>query len=189
MIEFGLTEEEITCNNSQDGIDRFGIKGIYTAKKHQTMQDYTQINPNFSKLPVHAFMREPFERLVSLYFSPHRWVKATPNGQRIHFKDIYFSEDEFISLATQSLAGWEFLTTIQGEFASPERLETYDYENFDDEINRLFSIATSKLSPPWLNKSPFKECSAKVLTSKHLQDYVHQSKHGIDLKIMKDRAI
>ncbi|MGK7940291.1 MAG: sulfotransferase family 2 domain-containing protein [Crocosphaera sp.] len=62
----------------QDGIERFEVRNDkYDVTKHSTLQNYKDIlEPNFyQKLFKFATLRNPYDRMISWYFSPHRGVK------------------------------------------------------------------------------------------------------------------
>ena len=151
------------------------------------MLDYIQIQSNFSDLKVYAFLRDPFLRLVSLYFAPHRWIKIDPISQAMILMDeIFFSEDDFLSLVDFSLASWQFLTTSERYYIPPKNLITLDFKKFDKEINQIFMHKKNKFQVPKVNQSPFKKEIKKILSSKNLQNYVHKSHHVKDLEIINN---
>ncbi len=62
----------------QDGIERFEVRNDkYDVTKHSTLQHYKDIlEPNlYQKLFKFATLRNPYDRMISWYFSPHRGVK------------------------------------------------------------------------------------------------------------------
>jgi hypothetical protein len=70
------SEDKLTCGNFQDGIDRFGVQGIYTGNKHFRLQDYFDTVPPelFSKLFIFTVVRNPWERAISSFFMPLKWI-------------------------------------------------------------------------------------------------------------------
>jgi hypothetical protein len=72
------SEDKLTCGNFQDGIDRFGVQGLYTGNKHFRLQDYSDTVPPeiFSKLFIFTVVRNPWERAISSFFMPLRWIST-----------------------------------------------------------------------------------------------------------------
>ena len=67
----------------QDGVDRFDVENpTYKTKKHFTLRQYYDVLPNeiFNILFKFSTLRNPFDRLVSAYFSPHRVTKGIITG-------------------------------------------------------------------------------------------------------------
>ena len=61
----------------QDGVERFGIRHPrFPITKHSTLAQYRALLPPalFRGLFKFATLRNPWERMISLYFSPHRGV-------------------------------------------------------------------------------------------------------------------
>jgi len=60
----------------QDGIERFGIRNqtYSTIRKHSTLADYQSVmeEPLFRSLFKFANIRNPWDRVISFYFSPNR---------------------------------------------------------------------------------------------------------------------
>ena len=74
-----------TKNNNQDGLERFGLRNsIYGTTKHSTLEQYYNvIRPDlFNDLFKFSTLRNPWDRMISLYFSPHR---ATQTWNRRNF--------------------------------------------------------------------------------------------------------
>lgn len=58
-----------------DGFDRFGLAHpVYNLRKHSPLADYQRELPAelFQRLFKFTCVRNPWERLISMYFSPHR---------------------------------------------------------------------------------------------------------------------
>ena len=81
-------DDIITFEHHQDGIERFEVRNKeYNITKHSAYTDYQQQLKlsDFSLLFKFAVIRNPWDRLISYYFSPHRNVSI-------------WSREEFIEL-------------------------------------------------------------------------------------------
>lgn len=76
-----FSDDNIVVNQRYDGVDRFDIQGPITQRKHQSLSEYAEVmGSSIAEYTVVAFARPPLERLLSLYFSPHRWIVAKEDG-------------------------------------------------------------------------------------------------------------
>jgi hypothetical protein len=68
------SEDEITRSRStQDGVERFGVRNAnYKIKKHSTLADYRSAlgEEQFGRLYKFACVRNPWDRMISYYFTP-----------------------------------------------------------------------------------------------------------------------
>ncbi|WP_299421857.1 sulfotransferase family 2 domain-containing protein [uncultured Shimia sp.] len=79
------------------GQERFGIVGKVTPSKHATLQQYSELlSGRLDQFLVATSVRHPFERLVSYYFSPHRWQDSETSGD---WQTPTFDEESFLALA------------------------------------------------------------------------------------------
>ncbi len=73
------SEDEIVINGThQDGIERFGLRNPrYEVSKHSPLSQYQSVmEPDiFNALFKFAVIRNPWDMLVSFYFSPHGGVQ------------------------------------------------------------------------------------------------------------------
>lgn len=85
-------DEKVILNAVQDGVERFNIiNRTHGTKKHDTLEMYSSRLPPemFAGLFKFAVLRNPFTRLVSAYFSPHRVLNGKVNG---------FVRDDFLQI-------------------------------------------------------------------------------------------
>ena len=72
------SDDEIIANaRHQDGIERFEVKNSESEKlhKHSTLRDYKKVfGGSILKYFIFSTIRNPWDRIVSFYFSPHRGV-------------------------------------------------------------------------------------------------------------------
>ena len=68
-------DEIVKTHGHQDGIERFEIKSSQgSLKKHSTLKEYRKLvgdSRRFEKFAKIAVVRNPWDRMISLYFSPH----------------------------------------------------------------------------------------------------------------------
>jgi len=83
------SEDKLVCLNAlQDGVERFEVRNDFPLlSKHSDLKAYHSIlkEIEFNKLFKFSIMRNPWERMVSFYFSPHRQV-------------LHWDRNEFIEL-------------------------------------------------------------------------------------------
>jgi hypothetical protein len=89
--------------------DRFNVVGPITQHKHFTSADYIERLgfSAFMGLKKISFVRNPFDRVMSHYFSPNRWMWWTPSGVR---KEPYvFDKARFFGVVEETLPATDFL--------------------------------------------------------------------------------
>lgn len=77
------SEDRITTNENQDGVERFGIESpTAPIRKHSLLKVYREsLAPDvFGGLFKFGTVRNPWERLVSNYFSPYRGAVRWDRG-------------------------------------------------------------------------------------------------------------
>ncbi|PYK53769.1 MAG: hypothetical protein DME48_10390 [Verrucomicrobia bacterium] len=68
-------DELVALRSEQDGVERFGLRNPkYKLKKHSTLADYRAAldETDFGNLYKFTCVRNPWDRLISLYFTPTR---------------------------------------------------------------------------------------------------------------------
>ena len=118
----GTSDEKRFRRSTQDGIDRFAVIGEFTDYKHQSLHEYYQKCGDLTRLPILTIFREPFHRMVSSYFSPHRHVKKDPvSGQLFFPENVVFNETKFQKLVNSSKSSCEMLSTRPDMIKLPDR--------------------------------------------------------------------
>jgi Sulfotransferase family len=138
----------------QDGVERFEIRsGQFDIHKHSTLQEYrTELGSNlFKRLFKFSCARNPWERAISFYFSPHR---GRVFWNRMHFKNLVSQ--------IPPLAAYTFLKEGGNAVSCFDNMDFFiRYENLDDD----FKKACDLIGIPWVplltrNKSVRQPCSA-----------------------------
>lgn len=76
------SSDELRLNDRHDGIDRFELTGDTTYHKHQSLTEYAdQLGGDLRGWEVYSVARRPVDRMMSLYYSPHHWLKKDADGR------------------------------------------------------------------------------------------------------------
>ena len=74
-----FSEDKIECTSDiHDGIERYAVRSEkYTSRKHMSLSDYKKVvEPEvFNALYKFATIRNPWDKMISFYFSPHRRIE------------------------------------------------------------------------------------------------------------------
>lgn len=99
-VLINYSEDRIVTNKNQDGVERFGIESP-TARisKHSNLKQYRKlVDPAiYGKLYKFGCVRNPWDRMISYYFSPHR-------------KTDTFVRQDFFELLDKSPTSLSYLT-------------------------------------------------------------------------------
>jgi hypothetical protein len=143
LIRFSDDIKDISSH--QDGVDRFDVKGRVTPKKHAKLQDYAD-RMDISGYKVAITCRNPFDRLISFYFSPHRWQVEEGGGWKA--KTPYWDRDIFRSILPTAKPIVEYLTVNQS-VVSPDIV--IRFEDIEAGYLKLGTMVAGSAPVPRLN--------------------------------------
>lgn len=95
------SEDEIVTSSNQDGINRFDLHSKkYQLSKHSKLKEYKYELENelYKKLFKFTIVRNPWDRMISFYFSPHRGQIKWDRNKFIKFVKETPSVNSFLSL-------------------------------------------------------------------------------------------
>ena len=144
------SDDQKVVHPFQDGMQMFEIGGGITPYKHASLREYYALmGANMIPLHVVCTVRHPFDRLVSFYFSPHRWLsKIIGEGPQ----DPTFEEAKFIRLAKSLVPMHDFLNVEEVIHMGTTVLRFEDLDaDFAELTNKWLSSVDIKL--PHLNKT------------------------------------
>ena len=98
-------DEIVALRGEQDGIERFGLRNPnYKIKKHSTLAEYRGAlgEERFRSLYKFACVRNPWDRMVSYYFTPTKRVEA-------------WNRKEFRKAISNVLSAADYLRLDRGE--------------------------------------------------------------------------
>ena len=95
------SDQIIVAADYQDGVERFEVSNIYDEKlhKHSTLQDYyNSIGEDLFNYTIFINIRNPYDRMVSFFFSPHRRVQHFNRDEFAEFIATVPTIENFIDL-------------------------------------------------------------------------------------------
>jgi hypothetical protein len=138
-------DQLVALRKEQDGIERFGLRSPnYNVKKHSTLREYRDAlgNEQFGNLYKFTCVRNPWDRMVSYYFTP---TQSPENWDRKKFRRII---SEAVSVA-------DYLRLEKNEddpFANVDYIMRF--ENLTDDFRTVCgTLNISPTSLPRYNRS------------------------------------
>lgn len=103
------SEDEIVAKGGQDGVERFEVRSAgRRLEKHSTLADYYRElgEEQAGALFKFACVRNPWDRMISFYFSPHRGeVKWSPRKFRQFVETEVRPLRDYFALGGEAAAG------------------------------------------------------------------------------------
>ncbi len=138
-------DELVALRSEQDGIERFGLRNPkYKIKKHSTLAEYKAAlgEAQFGGLYKFTCVRNPWDRMVSLYFTPTQEMGA-------------WDRKKFRKVISKALSVAEYLQLDKGE---RDPFDNADYvmrfENLADDFRTVCgALGISPTTLPQYNRS------------------------------------
>jgi hypothetical protein len=109
----------------QDGRDRFEVVGPLTPAKHSTLSDYAQrLGRDIDDYRIAIGCRDPFDRALAMYFSPHGWMKQDADGQWSTERP-YWNRNRFLRRLSEMQTAEDFLR-LGGKIRAPDWIIRYE---------------------------------------------------------------
>ena len=140
------SDDRKVTHRFQDGIERFDVRGEVTPTKHATLQAYFDVlGAALDDYEIILPVRDPVERALSLYFSPHRAF-----GQPAGFMPAY-EPGRFVALLDRTPSMLDYIR-VGGVPRRPDVLLRFEHIAVDlGELARRFGLPPPVL--PVLNRS------------------------------------
>ncbi len=150
------SDDRLVSKGWRDGTHRFGVRGPVTPGKHATLQHYADgLNGDLDAWRVALTARDPIERAVSHYFSPHRWTEPDgAGGWRL--KTPTWDLQAFLSTLGELTPLTRFVT-VDGVVRRPHHL--IRQERLADDFAafvRAVGVPVDPSALPWVNRSAAK---------------------------------
>ncbi|NEP04479.1 MAG: sulfotransferase family protein [Okeania sp. SIO4D6] len=126
------SEDEIVCpTDLHDGVNRFGVinKNFPNINKHSSLLEYYKVlQPDvFHSLYKFAVIRNPWEIMISFFFSPHRQTQT-------------WNRDEFIDLLEKVPTMFYYLNTNGLPSSKPEVNFVMRFESLENDFRKVSQI-------------------------------------------------
>ena len=179
LFDSGRSFDKRIIRGHQDGVNRFEVKGKYTTQKHTKVLQYFK-EPSLRCLKYFSVLRHPVDRLISLYFSPHRHLRYNVNSKKYSLPDeVKFSEQDFIEFVGEQDSSVNYLTTTANanSIAFPLNLHLIKYDNLLYDVKSYLDLDGIQ----FLNQSGFERQASLVRGSIAIRQHIEESHHSIDL--------
>jgi len=138
-------DEIVALRGEQDGIERFGLRNPnYKIKKHSTLPEYRAAlgEERFHSLYKFTCVRNPWDRMVSYYFTPTKRVEA-------------WNRKEFCKAISNVLSAADYLRLDRGEgdpFGNVDYIMRF--ENLGEDFRAVCAALGLRATPlPQYNRS------------------------------------
>jgi hypothetical protein len=135
------SEDKIVClTPHQDGIERFEVRSDkFNIHKHSTLQDYrAELGEEvFQRLFKFTSVRNPWDRMISFYFSPHRGP-------------VSWNREQFAKLIAQIPPVAAHIFLEGGSNSGPSCFNNMDYFIRYESLNDDFKKVCELIGIPWV---------------------------------------
>ncbi len=195
------SDEKKVLKGLQDGEERFEIKGKWTLRKHQLLQEYYSLLPKeiWEKQKIVTSLRHPVDRMLSRYYSPAGHLKRTKNtlfkktalelSKRLHLKsrptEFKYHEPKFnVDLFKQFIQKRESQSnylSLNKQIRQPDI--AIDFANFEQSACAAFKkLNIPETEVPYKNKAITKQQKHLFAKRKDVIDAVMNSHHAEDFE-------
>ena len=186
----GNYQGEFLTNNSQDGINRFGIQDSLTSYKHQKLSEYEKVC-TLSNYTLLSVVRNPTERLLSYFFSPSRHIKPNSSLLKIFdklgiksllphkYKSIKFVLEEFLEFIQNVETQTSYLSI--GDKLN-DNVNILKFENLNNELKYFLEKHRLNFYPIHLNKKINTTDHQNLIDTFNLEERIKKTKHIIDYR-------
>lgn len=140
------SEDKIIARDNKDGVHRFGLESRFGTVKHSTLADYlSALGPDaFWSKRRFTCVRNPWDRAISFYFSPHRRQTGWNRHEFIDLLDTIQPMTSYLRLPSDG----------PGTLASRNLDFIIRYEKLQEDFDGLCDLlAIPRQRLPVLNKS------------------------------------
>jgi hypothetical protein len=168
-----LSDDRLTANPNQDGVDRFGVIGAITPSKHATLAEYhVRMGDKIWDFAIAIGIRDPLDRAISYYFSPHHQRRPPAPFDFDHF--------------TASLSGLPpvaSILTVDGAVREPAFWLRYGH--LSDDWMALCEALDLKLGPlPRRNAGPSDPMKAEIAADRRVRSLI-ASQYSQDYSLLE----
>lgn len=167
----------VMLGDHQDGKERFALKNkkFKNLIKHSSLQDYwNAMGTDLNVYQIFTTIRNPFDRIVSFYFSPHRG-------------SVVWDENEFKDFA-KTVPSLENFLFLRESFFSKKKLATsrvdsfLKFENLDVDFSKMCEIlGINNVQLPYRNQSKSRRNYIECYDDE-LIDWVYKN-HQLEIKL------
>lgn len=183
-------DEIVIIADYQDGIERFEVRNSrYKIHKHSTLREYKEVLDStfYKSLFKFAVIRNPWDMMISWYFSPHRKVTEWVRNDFVRLIDEVPTLDHYITVSSSSESTYPTLKDIclfQEKFWVHPLIRHIDFLVRFEKLNEDFAKVCRKLRVPY-SQLPIRNRSSRGHYSKY---YDAELREMVGLKFHQEIA-